>query len=343
MNIYTIIINLIAILNFNLAFTETHLPKNFIYMVSSLGDSIGENQTHSFDDQTGNLELKVYKSALYENIIGFSFVYKDHTDNQSWFFKFKEPFNNQILIGKEYKIDAFDMCALPINKRNLFFHSTYAIFKILDYEVNEKKEVTSLAIDFRQIKDKHGNLHGCIRYQSSIPVKIDFNLGYRDADYYQNYFEIFSDSDAEFLKGRNFLSEELAAGDGYKQVWDEVFSILRISTGGDHHSDYEFVLRGINGSKLEKGIYRTGHYYNSVTPWHSDFNTPWFNYGRLHGPHADGTFFGSFEVLEIERDENDSVVKLSLDFAFPSLKGTIRYNTSLKPRSKEEIEFYLKD
>lgn len=143
----------------------------FIYMISQEDDPIGTNLTYAFDENEGHYEIHRIKPPVTNEVKGFSItLYKGR--EEGWQFKFVVPVEEKLNAGeyksaKSYPYQSADRAGIKVCKIDQDFKDLKGEFKVLEYTLNSKGKIASLAVDFKQITSGQGQLRGAIRYNSS--------------------------------------------------------------------------------------------------------------------------------------------------------------------------------
>lgn len=122
-------------------------------------------------------------------------------------------------------------------------------------------------------------------------------------------------------------------------MWNETLAIEMRGPNWQPWWDLDF--HAPSNQKLEKGVYFGATSY------------PYYNGGISLSGNGQGchSSTGSFEILEIKYDLDGKIEELAIDFVHhcqlnsdppqPPLRGTLRYNTYIRPSTEEEIERWL--
>lgn len=124
------------------------------YMVSLGDDPIGKNEIFVLEGNMGLFDLRAIKPANSNQIKGFSVVFLSGKD-RSWQMKFMIPAKEQIVIGKHYRsaetypYQPLERAGIKVCSLDRDYNDLRGEFEVLDYMLDSKSNILSLAIDFK--------------------------------------------------------------------------------------------------------------------------------------------------------------------------------------------------
>lgn len=226
-------------------------------------------------------------------------------------------------------------------------------YEVYEITYDDNGNITSLAIDFVQLDYtgvRHGYvpglIYGAIRYHSNIPVDREKLLMLQVE--FAPTPDLEGKSNAGYIDGRNegYLGErkEFKITDeiGSFYITDDCLNHFTLNYKGGWERSWNFYFAAPDGEVLLPGIY---YYASRDSIFHRKRMEPSISIARYSSSSAiqDATF----EILEIEYDENQKITKVAIDFHAQTdkgkynpepLKGSLRYHSLIPITYNNELE-----
>ncbi|MBX7066644.1 MAG: hypothetical protein K1X28_05385 [Parachlamydiales bacterium] len=260
-----------------------------------------------------------FKKGAYKDGIAFSFNRLDKDDN--WVIEFHAPNKDLIKVGvyKNARRHPFNGNAPGITVTHNHSSSDGGEFEILELKYDRDGEIVSFAANFVS----GSSLFGSIRFNSSIPVEKRF----------KKFFHRSADRSVVYLSQINAMTGEKTQP---VRITDDssTIAIQKLPFGGDgievlvkgHLEKWTFDFAAPIGTTLKKGRYETSYRY----PFHGYLEA---GIGLSKSRTTAAMPVGFFEVIDIQRDKNDLITKLNLNFEIETeereiFTGTVDYTFS---------------